>query len=125
MLPGASRVFAKARSVTIRLRDAVKSELKRLVDTGKITQVFKSDWALPTVNVLKSQGTISVCGDFSFTFYKFLDPIKYSLPTIDDVISHVGDARVFTKIDFSTDFLQVPLDEQSKQYTTSNTNGGL
>ena len=118
LLPDASPVFAKVRSASIRLRDDVKSKVKQLVDTGRNTQVFKSDWASPTVNALKSQGMIRVCGNFSSTVNKFLDLVKYPLPTIDDVISQIGNARVFTKIVLSTAFLQVSLDEQSKQYTT-------
>ena len=50
---------------------------------------------------------------------------KYPLPTIDEVRTRVGNACYFSKIDLCSAFLQVPLDEKSKVFTTINTPEGL
>ena len=121
----ATPVFTKARSVPIRLKNAVKTELDRLVNTGKLTKVYSSDWASPTVNVLKSDGTVRICRDFSSTVNKFLQPVQSPLISIDDVISQVGDAKYFSSLDLSGAFLQLKLNEKSKEYTTINTSEGL
>ena len=118
-------IFVKARTVPIRLEDKVKIELKRLVDAGTISKVYSSDWASPIVNVLKKDGSLRICGDFSTTVNKFLKPVNSTLPTIDEVISKVGNATVFSKIDLANAYLQIPLNDESKHLTTINTSDGL
>jgi len=125
VLPNSKPVFTRARPVPVRLRDPVKSKLYKLVDTGRLTKVFSSEWASGTVNILKRDNTVRICGDFSGTVNKFLDPVHSPLPSIDDVISQVGNATIFSKIDLANAFLQLPLDEESKKYTTINTSEGL
>lgn len=123
--PGTQPIFSKSRTVPLRFKELVKKELKRLENAGIITKVFRSDWASPTVNVLKDENNIRICGDYSVTINKHSDVIQYPLPSIDDVITQVGDAKVFSKIDLMQAFLQLPLNEQSKELTTINTVEGL
>ena len=112
----------KVRPVPVCLRQLVKDELTRLVDTGKLTRVYSSKFASPTVNVRKPDGTVLICGDFFLLLLiPVLRPVSTTLPTIDEVISKVGSARVFSKIDLTSVFLQLPLNENSKKYTTINT----
>ena len=49
-------------------------------------------------------GSLRICGDFSSTVNKFLDPVQTPLPTVDDTISRIGHAQVFNKIDLSHAF---------------------
>lgn len=121
----ATPMYCRARVVPVRLRSAVADELRRLEESGRITKVYASMWASPTVNVLKSDGTVRICGDFSATVNKFLHVAHSPLPTIEDVISQVGDAKIYAKIDLSNAYLQLCLDEKSKPYTTINTSEGL
>lgn len=121
----ATPVYCKARVVPVRLKNAVMTELNRLESTGRISKVYSSKWASPTVNVLKSDNTVRICGDFSGTLNKFLVPVNSPLPSIDDVIAQVGDSKIFAKLDMSNAFLQLPLDELSKPFTTINTSDGL
>ena len=121
----AKPIYAKPRQVPIKLRDKLQDELQRLVNEGKLSKVFKSKWASPIVTVFKKDGSLRICGDFSSTVNKFLDPVQNPLPTVDDTIARIGDASVFSKIDLSQDFLQLPLDQQSKQYTVISTPVGL
>ena len=51
--------------------------------------------------------------------------VKYPLPSVDDVIARVGDAKAFFKIDLECAYLQLPLDDDSKVLTTINTTKGL
>ena len=125
VLSDARPIFARARPVPLRLQSRVKEELDRLTASGKISKVYSSDWASPTVNVMKDENNIRICGDFSVTVNKFLDPVQTPLPSIDEVIAQVGSATVFSKIDLAHAFLQLPLDEESKKYTTINTCEGL
>ena len=65
------------------------------------------------------------CGDFSGTVNKYLEPVQSPLSTVDDNISRIGKATVFSKLDSSHAFLQLPLDDESKQFTVINTPDGL
>ena len=118
-------IFCKARSLPVRYKELVKAELSKLEKFGIITKVFSSQWACPIVNVLKSDGTIRMCGDYSMTVNKVMDVVQYPLPSIEDVIANVGDAKIFSKIDLESAYLQLPLDDASKPYTTVNTTFGL
>lgn len=118
-------MYCKARQVPIKLREKLSIELQRLVAEGKLSRVFKSKWASPIVTVFKKDGSLRICGDYSATVNKFLDPVQTPLPTVDDTIARIGKAVVFSKIDLSQAFLQLPLDEYSKQFTVINTPEGL
>ena len=57
--------FCPARSVPYALRDKVSQELDRLEQLGIIEPVQFSDWAAPIVPVVKQDGTVRICGDYS------------------------------------------------------------
>ena len=118
-------VFIKARTVPIRYRKLVREELSRLENAGIISKVLSSEWCSPTVNVMKSNNKIRICGDYSQTINKYMTMARHPLPSIDDVCYTVGNAKYFTKIDLQNAFLQLPLDEESKKYTTINTSEGM
>ena len=118
-------IFCKARPVPFRFKELIKAELKRLVDSQILTKVYRSEWACPTVNVMKSDGKIRICGDYSMTLNKCMNTVQYPLPTIEDVLGNMGCAKIFSKVDLQQAYLQLPLDESSKQYTTINTCEGL
>ena len=121
VLPNAKPIFAKARAVPVRMQSLVNEELNRLVESGIITKVYSSEWASPTVNVHKSSGQVRICGDFSSTVNPHLEAIHTPLHTIDEVIAKVGNATIFSKIDLANAFLQLPLCNESKKYTTIHT----
>ena len=117
--------FCKARPVPVKLKDAVNVELERLIEQGIVSKVYSSDWASPAVYVRKSDGSIRVCVDYSTTINKHLTTVNAPLPTVDEVIASVGEAKVFSKLDLQNAYLQLPLDEESKNFTTVNTHAGL
>ena len=91
-------IFCKSRSVPVRLRDLVKKELQQLEHEGIITKVFTSEWASPTVCVLKSDNkSVRICGDYSATINKNLKLNQCPLPSVDEVISRVGNSSIFSK----------------------------
>ena len=118
-------VYCKARKVPIRIKDALKKELDRLMASGIISKVHSSDWAIPIVTVYKKSGDIRLCADFSTTLSKFMKPVNCVLPTIDQVIASVGQTTVFSKIDLAQAFLQLPIHPDSRKYLVINTPEGL
>ena len=59
--------FLKARPLPLALRDKVAEELDRLQAEGIIVPTKFSKWAAPIVPVIKSDGSIRICGDFKRT----------------------------------------------------------
>ena len=50
---------------------------------------------------------------------------SYPPPRIDDVLASMTGAKVFSKLDLSQDYLQVQLEEESKEFVTISTHKGL
>ena len=121
----ATPIFSKPRSVPVKLMDNLKDNLDKMCQNGTLEQVFHSRWASPIVTVFKQDGSIRICGDYSATVNKYLNPVQTPLPTVEDTVARIGSAAVFSKIDMSNAFLQIPLDETSKEFTVINTPFGL
>ena len=63
--PGASPKFCRARTVPFALRDKVEQEFSRLQEHVIIEPVRFADSAAPVVPVMKNDGKIRICGDYS------------------------------------------------------------
>ena len=122
---GTKPIFMNYRPVPLRFDALVKEELARLETSGIISRVFNSEWATPVVTVLKDNGKVRLCGDYSVTLNKHMQTVKYPLPRIEDVISRLGGSKVWSRLDMQAAYLQLPLDEPSKKLTTINTSEGL
>ncbi|KAK7604676.1 hypothetical protein V9T40_005862 [Parthenolecanium corni] len=75
-----------------------------------------SDYYSPLTIVLKTNGEPRVCLD-SREINKYMRTHGDTVPKIDEIKTRFHNARYFSKIDFRWGFLQIPLDEKSKQYT--------
>ena len=121
----ATPVFMKARTVPVRYRKLVKIELDRLENSGVISRVFESDWASPMVCVMKPNGQLRLCGDYSATLNKNMRTFQYPLPSVEYVTSCIGNSKVYSVCDLQNAYLQLKLSGQSKGLTTLNTPEGL
>lgn len=118
-------VFRKARPVPFALRQKVSDELDRMVAQGILVPVTHSVWATPTVNVVKRDGSIRICGDYSVTVNQHCVREVYPLPTTDELLSRLNGGKLFSKIDLSQAFMQVSVDKETSQVLTLNTHRGL
>ena len=121
----ATPIFHKARPVPISMRPRVEREISRLVGSDVFEKVDFSDWAKPIVPVSKPNDGVRICGDYSVSLNKFLKMDHYPIPRLDDLFAKLAGGRRFTKIDLSDAYLQVELDEESRDCTTVNTHQGL
>ena len=123
--PGATPRFFKPRAVPFAIKDAVSKELNHLEQQGVISPVTHSQWAAPIVAVPKKDGKFRICGDYKVTINQALAVDEYPLPTPEELFSTLAGGKVFSKLDLSQAYLQVPVDEASKPYLTINTHQGL
>ena len=84
-----------------------------------------SDWAAPIVLVVKTDGSIRICGNYNFTVNQAAKLDKYPLSWIDDIFASLEVGKIFSKLDLAHAYQQVALDEASKKFTTINTSKGL
>jgi len=123
--PNSTPKFFKARPVAYALRDKVDLELDRLMADGIIEEVKYSEWAAPIVPVMKSDGSVRICGDYKLTVNAACKTEQYPIPKTEDLLAAVNGGVSFTKLDLSHAYLQIELEESSRQYTTINTHRGL
>ncbi|CAK1590402.1 unnamed protein product [Parnassius mnemosyne] len=118
-------IFCKARPIAFALRDKVDKEITRLVDLGVLKPVSHSEYASPIVPVLKNNGSVRLCADYSVTINKQLLIEQYPLPTVHELFSRLYGGQQFSKIDLSMAYNQFLLDEESQPVTCINTHRGL
>ena len=117
--------FYKARPVPFALQQQIEDELNRLESHGIIEPVCHSEWASPVVPVPKQNGRMRLCVDFKVTLNPVLEIDQYPLPRVDDLLSTLSGGDKFTKIDLTSAYQQMLVEEHSRQYVTVNTHKGL
>ena len=117
--------FCKARPLPYAIRDKVAAELDRLENDSILTKIDWSEWATPIVSVPKKDGSVRLCGDFKVTLNNQLKVDQYPLPRVDDVFASLAGGQRFTKIDLRQAYLQMEMDDESKEYLVLNTHKGL
>ena len=123
--PQATPKFFRARPVPYRLKDNIEKELNRLQMLGIISPVQHADWTAPIVPILKRDGNLRLCGNYKVTVNQALTPDPYLLPRIEDIFAVQQGGTLFTKLDLSQAYQQLPLHLDSKKFTTINTHKGL
>ena len=99
------------RTVSVALRDDLKKKLHEIEQRGHIAKVDEpTDWMSSAVYVKKRNGQLRVCLD-PRELNKHVKIPKLCLPTIDDVISKLAKAQMFTVLDAKDGFLRVKLDK--------------
>ena len=95
--------------------DEVREHLKLMLDTGVI-QHSNSPWCNAVVLVRKKDGSLRFCIDFrklnSLTVKE-----SHPLPPICETLESLAGAAHYSTFDMNSGFWQVPMDEESKQYT--------
>ena len=101
------------------------TELKRLEEARVIQSTPHSEWATLLVAVPKRNGGVRLCGDYKKTLNPHLETDKYSLPHPADLMTCLTGGCKFSKLDLSSAYQQMELDEQSVKFVTINTPRGL
>ena len=100
-------------------------ELGRLQAEGIIVPIRFSKWAAPIVPVMKSDGSIRICGDFKQTVNKSARTEVYPLSRIKELFACLSGGQTFTTLDLSHAYLQLELEKESQELVTINTHKGL
>ena len=106
-----------------RFADPINKEVERqceeLVDLG-IIEHSNSQFSSPVVPVRKKDGSLRLCID-----YRKINSVtkteKFPMPNLTDSIYSAHNIRYFSKLDLIKGYYQVPLEENSRQYTAFST----
>ena len=122
---GSCPIFCRPRKIPFTVEKAVDTELDRLVQAGVLKKVDYSHWAAPIVIVHKKNGTVRICADFKTGLNEALETHRHPLPTPEEIFSHLNQGAWFTQIDLADAYLQMEVNEDSKELVTVNTHRGL
>ena len=123
--PQATLKFFKPRSVLYILCKRVEKELDQLLNEGIIEPVQFSDWAAPIVPIVKEDGMIRICEDCQVTINHSSKLDSYPFPKADVLFAALVRGKSFNKLNLSHAYLQLVLDEESREFTTINTQRGV
>ncbi|GFU71656.1 uncharacterized protein K02A2.6 [Trichonephila clavipes] len=91
----------------------------------ELRKVDSSEWATPVVPVVKSDGSIRLCADYSVTLNPNLIVHQHPLPRLDEIFGSLNGGKQFTKLDFKHAYLQMKVHPDSQKLMTINTHKGL
>ena len=95
--------------------DEVREHLKLMLDAG-VVQPGNSPWCNVVVLVRKKDGSLHFCIDFR-RFNTLTVKDSHPLSRICETLESLAGAAHYSTFDLNSVFWQVPMDEESKQYT--------
>ncbi|KAI5718631.1 hypothetical protein M8J77_024284 [Diaphorina citri] len=125
--PDVQPVANQHRRIPVHQRKAVEAEIERLEKQGIVEKVSgPTPWVSPVVLVPKASDpkAIRLCVDMRVP-NKAIKRERHITPTIDDLVSELSGATVFSKLDLNEGYHQIELDEESRNMTTFSTHIGL
>jgi len=125
--PGTKPVFQRARQVPFALTTRVDEAIQKNIDNGIWIPIpFAGEWATALVPVIKSNGSVRLCGAYNQTVNRGLGADSYQTNTVDAVLAGLGPHnKVFAELDLVDAYTQCAVDEQTSLLLTVNTPRGL
>ena len=106
------------RRVPLSLKLELKKQLDKLENNGTIAKVdTPTDWLSSLVIVKRASGKIRLCIDPK-PLNKALKRSHYLMPVVEDLLSELSQAKVFSKCDVKNAFWHDKLDEVSSYLTS-------
>ena len=103
------------------LRKTIKEKLKEMTANEHITPVKEpSDWVSSMVVAVKPGKDIRICLD-PRDLNKAVLREHYPIPTVEEILASIPEAKMFSVLDAKSGYLQIKLDYESSMLTTFNT----
>ena len=116
--PDAHTVQHACRKVPFPIRNQLKEELDRMEAMNVITKVDEpTEWVSSLVIVEKKNGKLRICLD-PRDLNRAIMREHYKLPSREEIASQFTGAKIFSKLDASSGFWQVQLDDASSRLCT-------
>lgn len=113
------------RRVPVAIEAAVGNKIKEAVQRDIIEPVTGySPWISPIVITYKSNGDIRICVDMRRA-NEAIRRENYPLPTFESIMTKLGNAKYFSRLDLEWAYHQIELDIESREITTFITHKGM
>ena len=85
---------------------------------GVISRIDEpTDWCSGMLVEPKQDGAVRICVDLT-KLNRYVKRQRHILPSVEQVLGQVGDAKVFSKLDANSGFWQIELTPESSKLTT-------
>ena len=118
--PESTQHLCKARPVPYALRGRMERELDHMHESGVIEPMEFAEWAASIVPVVKSDGSVRICGDYKVIVSQVAKVNTYPLPRIEDLFASLAGGKLFFKINLAHAYQQIPFAEESKKFVIIN-----
>lgn len=105
------------RRVAALMKQAVKQKISDLEKMGIITKVTEPTEWISSMVVVKKPSKFRICLDPK-DLNKALQRSHYPMPTIDEILPRLSNAKVFSVLDTKDGFWQIKFDKESSMLTT-------
>ena len=120
-----SPVAQPARRIPFHLRDKVDEKLQELIEMDIIEPASgPTSWASPLVVVPKPNGDVRICIDMRRANQAVIRE-RHPIPTLDETLTALNGAAIFSKLDLKMGYHQIELDDESRDITTFVTHRGV
>lgn len=121
--PAVNPVQHLPRKVPVALKSEVMAKIDSMEKAGILAKVTKPTSWISSMVTVKKPGKLRICLDPK-DLNKALKRSHYPMPTIEEVLPQLSNAKVFSILDAKDGFWQVMLDEESSYLTTFWTPNG-
>jgi len=121
IVPSRSQVFVPSRPINHDVLQELYEELDRMLESGVIEPSYARRNS-PLIVVRKPNGKLRVCIDLRCLNSKS-ELFRWDYPRVDLALRRMAPATIFSKLDLTSGFWQMPLSEESRDYTTFRVGG--
>ena len=122
--PNCRPVATKSRKHSAEDEAFIQVEVLKLLNDDVIEE-SQSPWRAQVLVTRNERHKKRLVIDYSQTINRFTYLDAYPLPSIEEIINKVSQAKFFSTIDLKSAYHQVPIRESEKQYTAFEANGRL
>ena len=122
-LTDAFPIYQKPRRFNDQVTESISKQCREL-ELLDIIEPSKSAWSSPVVPILKKDGTLRLCVDYR-KLNLVTKPDRYPIPNLTDNVYSLSEMKFFTTLDLVRGYYQLPLAEDSREYTAFSTPAGL
>ena len=119
--PNVQPVVHPPRRVPVTIRSKVKTELQRMERLNVIEKINEpTEWVNSMAVVVKPNGKLRICID-PRDLNQAIRREYYQMTTIEEIVAHTPNAKIFSVLDANSGFWQIQLDNESARLCTFNT----
>ena len=108
----------------VTLRPKVQEELSHMESLNVIEKIDEpTEWVNSMVSIVKPNGKLRICID-PRDLNKIVKRQYYPMRTVDEIITRMPNAKIFSVLDANSGFWQICLNDESAKLCTFNTSYG-